>query len=107
MTRMAIGRLEAGPAFAEIHLARDPGFHHPLQRPVDGGAADARRLTPYEVEQIVCAQVTFLLEEDPEDLIALGGMLAACGTQAGQVESIALHGWPSHGPPGPWLDGKG
>ena len=60
-----------------------PGFDHPLQRAVDRRPADARRLTTYEIEQIVGAQVTFLLQEDPEDLVALAGMLAAGGAEPG------------------------
>src|SRR5262249_8033121 len=41
MPRRAVGRLEPRPPLSEIDLARDAGGHHPLQRAVDGGAADA------------------------------------------------------------------
>ena len=68
---MSERRLVPGTAFTEIHLAGDAGFDHPLQRAVDRRAPDAGRLTTYEIEQIVGAQVAFLLEENPEDLIAL------------------------------------
>ena len=61
--RMAVGRLEARAAFAEVDLAGDAGADHPLQRPIDGGAADARRLAAHEIEQIVGADVPFLAQE--------------------------------------------
>ena len=41
VARMPVRVLEPEPAFAEVHLAGDAGVHHPLQRAVDGGAADA------------------------------------------------------------------
>ena len=93
---MSVRRLVARAAFAEIDLAGDPRFDHPLQRAIDGRPADSRRLTTHEIEQIVGAQVTFLLEENPEDLVALAGMLAARGAEPGQIESVALHEWSSH-----------
>ena len=62
-----------------------PGVDHPLQRAVDGGAADAGMLAAYEVEEIVGAEVAFLLEEVPENLVALGRSFAACRTQARDV----------------------
>ena len=82
VARMAVGRLEPRAAFAEIDLAGDAGVDHPLQRAVDGGAADARVLAADEIEQIVGAEVTFLAQEDLEDAVALGGALAAGRAQA-------------------------
>ena len=49
-------------------------------------------LAAYEIEQIVGAEVTFLSQEDPENLVALGGALAAGGTQAGEVGKGSNHG---------------
>ena len=72
MARMAVRRLEARAAVAEVDLARDPRPNHPLQRPVDGRPADARVLAPSEVAEIVGTRVTFLLEEDTQNAIALG-----------------------------------
>ena len=48
VARVAVRMLEAEPAFAEVDFARDARIHHPLQRAVDGGAADARpcRIAP-------------------------------------------------------------
>ena len=63
MPRMAVRGLEARPAFAEIHLAGDAGADHPLQRAVDGRAADARILVAHEIAQIVRAQMPFLAQE--------------------------------------------
>src|SRR4030095_842316 len=47
VTRMAIGMLEAEPAFAEVHLAGDARLLHPLQRAVDRGTADSLILWMY------------------------------------------------------------
>ena len=80
---MAVGRLEARAAFAEIDLAGDPGFDHPLQRAIDGRAPDPGSLAADEIEQIVRAQMTFLLQEGLEDPVAFAGMLSAGRAQAG------------------------
>ena len=40
VARLAVRVLEPEAALAEIDLAGDAGVHHPLQRAVDGGAAD-------------------------------------------------------------------
>ena len=82
VARVAVRRLEARTAFAEIDLAGDAGVDHPLQRAVDGGAADAGVLAADEIEQIVRAEMTFLTQEDVEDAIALAGALAAGGRSA-------------------------
>ena len=72
-----------GSAFTEIDLSGDVRFDHPLERPVNGGAADARIFLPDEIAEIVRAQVAFLLQETPEDLVAFAGMLAARGAEQG------------------------
>ena len=77
VARMAIGMLEAEPAFAEIHLAGDARFLHPLQRAVDGGAADAVIFALDQRDQIVGAEVSLLLEERVDDQVALAGPLGA------------------------------
>ena len=86
MARMAVGRLEARTALAEIDLAGDAGVDHPLQRAVDGGAADARILAAHEIAEIVRAQMALLAQEDIEDAVAFGGTLAAGRTQAGEIQ---------------------
>jgi len=92
VTRMAVRGLVAGSTLTKIDLARNAGFDHPLQRAVHSGAADSRHLTTDEIEEIVRTQMTFLLEEDPENLVAFGGMLPACRTQTREVEIFAMHG---------------
>ena len=82
---MPVRRLEPETAFAEVDLARDAGVDHPLQRAVDGGAADAGKLGAYETEEIVGAEVAFLFEEGPQNLFALGRSFAACRTQARDI----------------------
>ena len=74
--RLAVRMLEPGPPLAEVHLARDPGVHHPLQRPVDGGAADAAVLLADQVDQVVGAEVPVLAHERVDNLLPLAG--SAC-----------------------------
>ena len=75
--RMPVGVLEAEAAFAEVHLARDAGVDHPLQRAVDRGPADAMIFALDEVDEIVGAQVSLLAEEHVDDQVALAGPLGA------------------------------
>src|SRR6266851_508662 len=77
MAWMAERRLEARAALTEVHLACDPGPHHPLQRAIDGGAADAWILAADEIAQVVGAQVAFLAHERAENPIAFTRALAA------------------------------
>ena len=77
VARMAVGVLEAEPAFAEIDLAGDARLHHPLQRAVDRGAADPLIFALDQVDQIVGAEVSLLAEEHVDDQIALAGALGA------------------------------
>ena len=77
VARLAVGMLEPEAAFAEIDLAGDAGVDHPLQRAVDGGAADAVIFAPDEIDEIVGAEVPFLTQEDVDDLLPLAGALAA------------------------------
>ena len=77
MARMAIGGLEPRSSFPEIDFARDAGVDHPLQRAVDGGAANSGILAMYEVAEIVRAQMPFAAQKDIEDAIALARPLPA------------------------------
>jgi len=77
MTGMTAGRLEARSAFAEIDFARDPCADHPLERSVDGGAADSGRFFVDARDQIVGAEVPLLTEKHLNDAIALGRSFAA------------------------------
>ena len=83
VARLPVGVLEAEPPLAEVDLAGDAGVHHPLQRAVDGGAADAMVFAANEIDQIVGAEVPFLAQEDVDDLLALAGALAAGRLQLG------------------------
>ena len=80
---MAVRGLVARASFAEVYFSGDARFDHPLQRAIDRRPPDARRLAAYEIEQIIRAQMTFLLQENPEDLVALAGMLAAGRAEPG------------------------
>ena len=77
VARMAVRMLEAEAAFAEVHLAGDARLLHPLQRAIDGGAADAVVFALDQVDQIVGAQMSLLPEEHVDDQVALAGALGA------------------------------
>src|SRR6266850_7284605 len=62
VARLAVRMLEPEPPFAEVDFARDTCVHHPLQRAVDGGAADALILAANEVDEVVGAEVPFLAQ---------------------------------------------
>src|SRR5262245_28462857 len=77
--------LEAEPAFAEVHLARNARVDHPLQGAVDGRAADPVVLFADQVDEIVSAQMAFLAQEDVDDLLPLAGAFAACWRQPAEI----------------------
>ena len=56
---------------------RDAGADHPLQRAVDGRAADARVLRADQIDEFVRAEVPRLAEEDVDDEVALAGAPAS------------------------------
>src|SRR5436190_24098185 len=89
--RVPVRVLEAETAFAEIDFAGDAGVHHPLQRAVDGGAADAVVVLANKIEQIVGAQVAFLAQKDIDDLFALAGALAAFRLQPAEIGQRWYH----------------
>ncbi len=70
--RVAEGRLEARAAVPEVDFAGDACAHHPLERTIDRGAADAGSFAANLVEEIVRAEMAFLAQEDVQDAIALG-----------------------------------
>ena len=86
---MPVGMLEAEPAFAEVDLAGDAGVDHPLQRAVDGRAADSLILASDEVDEIVGGEVALLAEEDVDDQVALARALAAGWPKALEVAADA------------------
>ena len=91
MPGMPVRRLVPRSALAEIDLARDVGVDHPLERPVHGGAADARFLPADDIEEIVRAEVPFLTQKYAEDAVALARALAAGRTKAGIVGEGTIH----------------
>ena len=76
MPGLPVGMLEAESPFTEIDAAGDAGVHHPLQRAVDGGSADAVTFFADEIDEIVGAEMTFLTQEDVDNLLPLAGALA-------------------------------
>ena len=87
---MTIGMLETELPFAEIDLAGDAGVHHPLERAVDGRAADPLILAPDEIDEIVGGEVTFLAKKDVDDQVALARPLAACWPKAIEVAQTPI-----------------
>ena len=69
--RAAVRLLEAEPAFAEIHLSRDPRVDHPLQRAIDGRPADAMVVAANQIDEVVGAEMPFLAQEHVDDLFPL------------------------------------
>src|SRR5262245_20427934 len=93
--RLAVRMLETEPALAEINLAGDTGVDHPLQRSVDGGAADSLVFAPDQIDQVVGAQVSLLAEEDVDDLFALARAFAAVWLQPAEIRKSAVHRYPA------------
>ena len=88
---MTIGMLEAKATFAEIDLARDARVDHPLQRAVDGRAADAVIFAFDEIDEIVSAEVSLLAEEHGHDVVPLARPLGAGRPQAIEVRQRSGH----------------
>ena len=85
VARLPVGVLEPEPSLAEIDLARDARVDHPLQRAVDGRAADAMIVAANQIDEIVGAEVAFLPQEHVDDLFPLAGTLAALGLEPADV----------------------
>src|SRR5688572_1287861 len=85
VTRLAVGVLEAEPAFAEVDFACDPRVDHPLQRAVHRRPADPMVVAANQIDEIVGAEVTFLPQEHVDDLFPLAGTLAPCGLECPDV----------------------
>ena len=88
---MTIRMLETKPPFAEIDLARDSGFYHPLKRPIDGRATDLVVLSPDQTDQIIGAQVSLLAKEHVDDKLALGGPPATGRSETLNVVLLRFH----------------
>ena len=71
MSGLTIGVLEPESPLAEIDLAGDARINHPLQRAIHRCTADAVIVTSNEIDQIVGAEMTFLSQEDVDNLLAL------------------------------------
>jgi hypothetical protein len=91
VTGMPVRVLEPEPTLAEVNLARDAGLFHPLQRAVDGRAADFLIFALDQVVQIIGGQMSFLAEEDIDDEVALAGTLAAGRPEAVEVGGRRFH----------------
>ena len=71
--------LEAESPFTEINFAGKATLDHPLQRPVNSGAADAALIAADEIKKVIRAEMTFLTQEYVEDMVAFAGALATSG----------------------------
>src|SRR5262245_23036784 len=95
VARLAVRMLETESTLAEIHLARDPGVNHPLQRAVHRGATDSVVFASDEIDEIVGAEVPLLAQEDVDDLFALARAFAAVWLQPAEIRKSAVHRYPA------------
>src|SRR5262245_36597274 len=93
--RVLVRVFEPDPAIAEINPARDSRVDHPLQRAVDGGAADSSVLTPDQIDERVGAQMALLAKKDADNQVALRRPAAAGRTMLLNELGRGLHGQPS------------
>ena len=94
VARLPVGMLEAEAAFAEIDFAGDARVDHPLQRAVDGRAADAVIFAADEIDQIVGAEMAFLAQEHIDDLFPLAGSFPAVWLQPAEIGKVVHAGSP-------------
>jgi len=83
--------LEPKPPVTEIDLAGDFSINHPLQRAVDGGAADLLVLLTHQVDQVVGTEMAVLAQENADDQIAFTGALSAGRPKAIEVGRLSIH----------------
>ena len=77
--RTPVRGLEAETSFAEIDFAREAALDHPLQCPINSGAANAALIAADEIKKVICTEMTFLTQEYVEDMVAFAGALATSG----------------------------
>ena len=77
--------LEAESSLAEVDLAGNARIDHPLQRAIHRCTADAVILMSNEIDQIVGAEMSFLTEEDVDNLLPLAGALATSRLQPTEI----------------------
>ena len=77
--------LEAESPLAEIDLAGNARINHPLQGAIHRCTADAVILMSNEINQIVGAEMSFLTEEDVDNLLPLAGALATSRLQPTEI----------------------
>jgi hypothetical protein len=90
MSGVAKRRFKARPTFTEIDLSGDPGVDHPLQGPIDGGAADTSVFSANQIAEIVRAQMSLLAEKDVENAVAFCGTFPAGRTEAGKIQGRSI-----------------
>src|SRR6185436_11036991 len=94
MARLPVRMLEPEAPFTEIDFAGDAGVDHPLQRAIDGRAADAVVFPTNQIDEIIRAEVTLLTEEEVDDLLPLVRVLAADRLQSAQIGKSRHDGYP-------------
>ena len=85
MARLTVRVLEPESPLAEVDLAGNARINHLLQRAIHGCTADAVILTSNEIDQIVGAEMSFLTQEDVDNLLSLTGALAAGWLQPTEI----------------------
>src|SRR5579862_114586 len=81
LARLGLDRLEARLAVVEVALRREADLLQQLERPVDGGVADARAHLAHGAVELVDRDVLLGREEDTRDVVALRGRLETPSAQ--------------------------
>ena len=68
--------LQADTPLTEVERACTARVDHPLQGAIDSGATDPVIVAPYEIDEVVSAEMPFLSQEDVDNLLPLAGALA-------------------------------
>ena len=85
VARLPVRMLEPKTSLTEVDLAGDARIDHPLERAVNGGATNTMIVAPYEIDEVVGAEMPFLSQEDVDDLLPLAGALATGWFQAAEI----------------------
>ena len=94
VARLPVRVLEPEAPFTEVDFAGDAGVDHPLQRAIDGRAADAVVLATNQIDEIVRAEVPLLAQEEVDDLLTFVRVLAADRLQSAQIGKSRHDGYP-------------
>ena len=91
--RVTVRVLEADNALDRLDASCEAGLGHPLQRAIDGRAADVPIVAPNHLDEVVRAEVSFVAEERVDDQVALGrtpGATVAARRERSMGDCVAM-----------------